>query len=159
MVTHACGRKDFHSLRQQITKDTYIYSLHFVEPIDENSDSMLATSLTERTVKREPLNTPKIKRICTENIVEDVVDFEREGSTLQITEDVEDLQTQHKGTQTLSLEKSILASQIETKIHQYQMLENRTAPTKNKPKNSKYNPMAFEAINRDRKKCKFIIIS
>ena len=65
--------------------------------------------------------TPKIKRICTENIVEDVVDFEREGSTLQITEDVEDLQTQHKGTQTLSLEKSILASQIETKIHQYQM--------------------------------------
>ena len=67
---------------------------------------------------------PKIKQICTENIVEDVVDIEREGPTLQITEDVEDLQTQHKGTQTLSLGKSILASQIEIKIHQYQMLEN-----------------------------------
>ena len=58
-----------------------------------------------------------------------------EGPTLQITEDVEDLQTQHKGTQTLSLEKSILALQIETKIHQYQMLENRTDPIKKKPKN------------------------
>ena len=99
--------------------------------------------------------TLRIKRICTENIVEDVivVDFEREGPTLQMTEDVEDLQTQHKDT--LSLEKSILASQIETKIHQYQMLENRTDPTKKKPKNSKYNPMAFEAIYRDRKKFKY----
>ena len=89
--------------------------------------------------------SPKIKRICTENIVEDVIDFECEGPTSQITEDV---QTQHRGIQTLSLEKSILASQIETKIHQYQMLENRTDPTKKKSKTSKYNPMAFEAIYR-----------
>ena len=49
---HACGRKDCHSLAQ-ITKDAYICLLHFVEPIEENSDPMLATSLTERTVKRE----------------------------------------------------------------------------------------------------------
>ena len=115
VVTHACGRKDFHSLAQ-ITKDTYICSLHFVEPIEENPDPMLATSLTERTVKRkkprkrEPLITQEIKRICTENIVEDVVDFEHEGPTLQITEDVDNLQTQHKGTQTLSLEKSIFTN-------------------------------------------------
>ena len=45
--SHACGRKDFHSLAQ-ITEDTYICSLHFVEPIEENPDPMLATSLTEK---------------------------------------------------------------------------------------------------------------
>ena len=47
---HACGRKDFHSLAQ-ITKDMYNCSLHFVEPIEENVDPMLATSLTERTIE------------------------------------------------------------------------------------------------------------
>ena len=46
---HACGRKDFSKL-QQITKDTYICSLHFINgngPTADNPDPILA-SLTEK---------------------------------------------------------------------------------------------------------------
>ena len=44
---NACGRKDFNSLAQ-ITKDTYICSIHFVDPIEETPDPIHVTSLTER---------------------------------------------------------------------------------------------------------------
>ena len=49
---NACGRKDFNSLTQ-ITNDTYICSIHFVDPIEENPDPIHATSLTERSGKRK----------------------------------------------------------------------------------------------------------
>ena len=45
----ACGRKDFSRL-EQITKDTYTFSLHFCNsqgPTDQNPDPVLAT-LTEK---------------------------------------------------------------------------------------------------------------
>lgn len=42
---HACGRQNF-SLLEQITKDTYICSLHFIDPIEENPDPIIATSVT-----------------------------------------------------------------------------------------------------------------
>ena len=50
---HACGKKDFHSVRQ-ITKNTFICQLHFDEPIGDNPDPIIATSSIERV-------TPKSK--------------------------------------------------------------------------------------------------
>ena len=49
---NACGRKDFNSI-EQITKHTYICSLHFIDPIEENPDPVHATSMTERVGKRK----------------------------------------------------------------------------------------------------------
>ena len=40
-------------LWHKFSKHTYICNLHFVEAIEENPDPILATSLAERTVKRE----------------------------------------------------------------------------------------------------------
>ena len=53
---NACGRKDFNSLTQ-ITKDTYICSVHFVDPIEENPDPIHATSLTKRSGQRKKPRT------------------------------------------------------------------------------------------------------
>ena len=61
----ACGRKDFNSI-EQITKHTYICSLHFIDPIEENPDPVHATSMTERVGKRkrpkERLQLPSKKK-------------------------------------------------------------------------------------------------
>ena len=54
---NACGRKDFNSLTQ-ITKDTYICSIYFVDPIEENPDPIHATSLTERLLNQTILLIP-----------------------------------------------------------------------------------------------------
>ena len=55
---HDCGKKDFNAMAQ-ITKHTYICNLHFVEPIEENPEPILASSLTERTVKRKKYSRKK----------------------------------------------------------------------------------------------------
>ena len=55
---HACGRKDF-SLLEQIKKYTYISSLHFIHPIEENPDQIIATYITERENKKR--KAPKIR--------------------------------------------------------------------------------------------------
>ena len=50
-------RKDF-SLLERIKKDIYICSLHYIDPIDENPDAIIATCITERQNKKRKVRTP-----------------------------------------------------------------------------------------------------
>ena len=62
---HACGRKDFANTKQ-ITKDTYICSLHFEDPsgpTEENPDPILAT-LTEKEAESRMKRRRKLKERC-----------------------------------------------------------------------------------------------
>ena len=108
----------------------------------------------KKTRERKPLVTSKksefVRRILLRMLWISTL-------SVQISDGEEDhFWTQHKGTQTLSVEKSILATKIETKIRQYQIVSENTAnPTKKKHRNFKYNHMAFEAIYGDRIKCKY----
>eukprot|EP00794_Sanderia_malayensis_P010599 gene10599-11720_t len=62
---HACGRKDFSNIKQ-ITKDTYICSLHFANalgPTEEHPDPVLAT-----LTKKEAESRMKRKRKPSERL-------------------------------------------------------------------------------------------
>ena len=70
---HACGRKDFISVNQ-ITKDTYICSLHFIDPIEENPDPVIATSSSVRKPRKRKMRQQEESENLPETFL--IPDFE-----------------------------------------------------------------------------------
>ena len=110
---HACGRTDFTSVTQ-ITKDTYIC---FIRSIEENSDPILATSITERSGKKERIvKYPPTKKqrdveeaTCPSVVNESVAAVEEDTST-EI--DMEAISENTKAIQTdIATEKAVVDAQ------------------------------------------------
>ena len=114
---HACGRKEF-NLLEQIKKDTYICSLHFIHPTEENSDPIIATSITERTNNKKR-KAPKVRtHILKKHIVQN-----QQPSNEVLTVSATDENHHHhhnnnnnKATQTVGIGKAIVAAKIETSV-------------------------------------------
>ena len=153
---NACGRKDFNSI-EQITKHTYICSLHFIDPIEENPDPVHATSMTERVGKRKrpkerlPLPSKKTKG---ENEDLNFVNHGPVISSAQVQE--------HKATQTpLDTNNFLLTAKIESKsVSSKSNLSTSTESFNNinisysnesSQKEITHNPMSFDVIFADEK--------
>ena len=54
-----CGRKYLNSAAQ-MTKDTYICSLHFIYPMEENPDPIIVLSSTEQLIKKEAMRRKNV---------------------------------------------------------------------------------------------------
>lgn len=145
---HACGRFDFTDVAQ-ITKHTYICSLHFIEPIEENPDPIIATSLTGRTTmpRKRPRERNNLPLIYAADNYEDPVEVEVLNDSVSTNIVGDD-----KSTQTVSVEKAILAAQIETRVLKNDFLL-REKPIRQEAQNS----MSFNVIYADREKCKFLL--
>ena len=165
---HACGRKDFTKV-EQIKKDTYICSIHFVDgkPTEANPEPMFA-HLTEREQnarmkrRKAPLDRqdkeappPRKRRlysmkampISPEKVLETQSEVSSEPSSSSSIEHV------HKETQTV-YNNYFLGAKVETMIMKNQVLlctENFTeapiVPT----------TMSVEAILKDAAKAKYFI--
>ena len=135
---HACGRKDFHSV-SQITKDTYIGSLHFVEPIGDNPDPIIATSSIGQTTLKRNIRKRKIHEQPPQDTnvdpVPDDVPF------LVSEETPSPSNTNDKSTQTVHIQKAVLAARIENKILRNKMLLGGKKCVPKKP-----NPMCFKSM-------------
>ena len=141
---HACGRKNFCSL-SQITKHTYICSLHFDQPIGENSDPRLSTVNADSRRKRRKLTrislSPESPAPSIPEYEETTLAVENSGSPIPL----ENMRSQ--STQTEDLSNSILVSQVETKILKEKLF---TAQCSNER-----NPMNLNQIMKDTKVAKY----
>lgn len=172
---HACGRKDFSKL-EQITKDTYICSLHFINgkgPTENNPDPILA-SLTEKEqegrLKRRkpprkrdecPLLTKKARTEVDSSLAGDQELFNVESSEATFEQPCDDVSegelvfntsnAVHQGTQTV-YDKYMLGAQIETMI-----LRNKTTISQSGGTNIQLDTMSPELILQDQKKAKYFI--
>ena len=143
---HACGRKDFNSVTQ-ITKNTFICSLHFHEPIDDNPDPIIATSSIERIASKRKGRKQKILEQPDEDVSVDPVPDDAPFVTAEKTPSPSYFSD--KSTQTVNVQKAVLAARIENKILRNKiLLGGKKRPVK------KLNPMRYKSIYSDRKKCK-----
>ena len=173
---HACGRKDFSKL-EQITKDTYICSLHFFNgqgPTEENPDPVLAT-LTEKEAegRMKRRRHPKDRSIDANNTaskkakesVEEISAYEVEalatGSNQSI--DVARFKLPEKSdasTQTI-YDKYVLGAKIETVILRNDAKTRKSnfiaKDMKDGGTMNRLNLMSPNVILADRKKSKFFI--
>ena len=109
---HACGRKHF-TLVKQITKYSYICSLHFIDPIEENPDPIIATSTTERKCrKRKPAGrtSESCAKSCNnedELITDDIVcaidNLKKDYTNVEVNFVIDTEPKNNKATQTVSV--------------------------------------------------------
>ncbi len=171
---YLCGRKDFNNLKQ-ISKDTYMCSLHFVDnkgPTDENPEPILAT-LTENEIKSRQSRkrkTPKQKtpeylptdpkRVCNKDLTlenksnhesEPILEPEAElivDSTPEPTV-TSDTVSNSKETQTV-YDKYVLGAKIETIV-----LKNQTSLHAEGTDKKYTHNLDLINILKDREKTKF----
>ena len=159
---HACGRKEF-SLLEQIKKDTYICSLHFIDPIEENPDPVIATSITERQNKKR--KAPKVRTpLLKKHIVQDdSMQLNDEVPTVSTANEDENMDfilegqenRNNKATETVGIGKAIVAAQIETRVVRNMLLAESNINGSSGSSSSSCNRMSFKLIHDDREKCKY----
>ena len=160
---YLCGRKDFSSI-DQVTKDTYICSLHFsnkIGPVNDDDEPINAT-LTEQEVRRKqqkgkrklPVDrsvqstkckkddTPTIDSPCDTNM-----------ESLPSTSSESDQGHADKETQTV-YDKYMLGAKIDTMLLRNEVVVGKEC--KEGDKTTK-NPMAPENILQNEKRCKFFL--
>ena len=115
---HTCGRKDFHSITQ-ITKDTYICSLHLIDPSDKSQDPIIATSSIERTT---PKRTGRKRKNIDINFQNENLDRANKEPCVSDECLPSSSRSTDKSTQTVRVEKAVLAARIENKILRNKML-------------------------------------
>ena len=142
---HACGRTDLHSI-SEITKDTFVCSLHFAQPMEENADPIIATlsverKTSERKARKRKLREPApkapsldisslLKRelsecemdVTAEISVESPMTCENSTQTVADEISVESPMTCDKTTQTIAVRKAFVAARLENKILHNEML-------------------------------------
>ena len=146
---HACGRKDFTNV-DQISKSTYICSLHFSK---DNPDPIIATSVTEKERKyceprkrppppTSPSPSPPQPSPPASDMNNEV---EKVGETLSFV---------HQGTQTQTDDdKSVLAAKLENKILRNSIITANDSQSQQRNTNC----MSFQTIYSDRDTCKYFI--
>ena len=153
---HASGRKEFTSL-SQITKDTYICSLHFIDPIEENPHPIIATSSSvgksrKRKLRKQESVSPKILRetspihelrtesnfqiIPSDEYVNEVCNT-KENNVLDETNVVPE---NEKSTQIVGLDNAIVSARLETVLLRHQFI------TESSKKRTNDNTMSFKSI-------------
>ena len=140
---HACGRKDFSSI-EQITKSTYICSLHFLK---NNPDPIIATSVTEEIRKvRQPRKRPPPPPSPSPP--------PPPPSPPAMHSEVEEVEETFvdQSTQTDN-EKSIFAAKLENKILRNSFILANDSSSEQR----KTNCMSFQTIYHDRDTCKYFI--
>ena len=140
---HASGRKD-----------TYICSLHFMEPIEEIPDPIIATSIKKRKLKKRI--TPPSKK---NRGMEEKSTFSREYNEPDLTGN-DELNTisPEKNTKAVQTdfgpEKAIVCAQLESKILRHSILVNN-CPSGQVTEN--INCMSFKVIYQNWEKFKYFV--
>ena len=160
-----CGRKDFQKL-EQIRKDTYICSLHFIgakSPTDPEAEPVLAT-LTPDETQRQQARKRKVPTPCHERVkksarkellpmaTEDLAGTSFEnickgdtGCTAEISTPTKDEKYCDKGTQTV-YNQYVLAAKVETMVIRNQL----AVQDKESNSNIKANRMAPDVVLKDK---------
>ena len=150
---HACGRTDLHSVLQ-ITKDRFVCSLHFAQPMEENADPIIAIlsverKTSERKARKRKLREPAPKAPSLD--ISSLLNRELSECEMDVTAEisVESLMTCDNSTQTVAVRKAFVAARLENKILHNEML------IKTKPITKELNLLSFRIIYGDRKKFKY----
>ena len=169
---YLCGRKDF-SRPEQITKDTYICSLHFAEssgPTDEHPEPLLACLTDKEAEARMKRKRKPAKDRCSDGLNEKIrkkshlgIAFDDKNDNIRDDEKAAELpgpsgvlndgvkeKNQEKATQTV-YDNYILGAKIETMLIRNRVKVDNVGKDKYVPKNS----MLPESILTDKKKAKF----
>ena len=140
---HACGRKDFSSI-EQITKSTYICSLHFLK---NNPDPIIATSVTEEIRKvRQPRKRPPPPP-SPSPLPPPPSPPAMHGEVEEVEETFVDQSTQTDN------EKVIFAAKLENKILRNSFILANDSSSEQR----KTNSMSFQTIYHDCDTCKYFI--